>query len=315
MDKVIVLATDWAEDYWEKEKEAPYSGIGNISNYLPEWNDLKNESYPLAGIGVYGKFKQRDLRHKKLVYLCIKGIDFRDGIAYFDFIPIGMSSVESGEFISKFTHSSHKLFFCLDANDVIGALKEEGETPPAEWLELISSASSISSSDVVCWKDYIGKYFLEIIDNNKPLGNDEFEDRCYNLLRAIGFNVTQWGHSCSGAYPDGEIYIDDDIIVVYDCKNTKKFYLSADEMRKMEEYIENAQIQYKIKDVYGLYIAYGFNSKPNNNFLYFEVDYLVYILYKKIILGYKFNLSPFRKIFVNRYTLNRDLIDKEWRSK
>ncbi len=78
------------------------------------------------------------------------------------------------------------------------------ENPPEQWLELINLGKPPKD-----WRDYVGKRFLELIYEN--LENDEFEDRVYELFRALGFKVLQFGHKTLGEYPDREVFIDDDI--------------------------------------------------------------------------------------------------------
>lgn len=59
LDKVLILTTGWEEDYWEKEKEAPYSGRKYTD--LSEWDSLR-ENCPIAGLGIYTKYRKNDFR-------------------------------------------------------------------------------------------------------------------------------------------------------------------------------------------------------------------------------------------------------------
>ena len=46
---------------------------------------------------------------------------------------------------------------------------------------------------------------------------------------------------------------------------------------------------------------------------YLPMNSLLYLLYKKLILGAEFSLSPFKKILHDSIPFNDKIIDKEWR--
>jgi len=65
MKQVILLATDWASDYWESNKEAPYPKTKYTE--LPGWEEL-SKNCPLAGLGIYSKLKKMI---SQIFHLCI----------------------------------------------------------------------------------------------------------------------------------------------------------------------------------------------------------------------------------------------------
>jgi len=305
--RVLVLCTHWSEDYWTRPREAPYPG--RSYKELPEWDKLVN-SCPLPALGVYIRGRLRgeyvDRTHKEIVYLKVTGMRFDEETEqpYFRIEPICESSIPSKIFLESFPAIS--LFTVVEGTKILEILKALGEEPPKEWIELIGAGKPI-----IGWRDYVGKYFLDLIDGE--LSDNDFEDRCYQLLTSLGFEVEQLGHKVVGEYPDGEAKIDD-IIIVYDCKNTFDYKPNAEDRRKLNEYVRDAKLKYKDKSVYGTFIARNFGDSQKGDLFYFPVSSLVYLLYKKIILGRKFSLSPFRKILAKKEVLNQTLIDNEWRT-
>lgn len=311
-DKVVILRTAWSKNFWEKERQAPFP---HIEYDRSKWNEL-SQNCPLPGLGVYIKQriknKEYDYRYKPFVYIRIEGINFdaNNNQPVFSFTPISVSKKAlSKDIEGKFPDLP--LFSTVPSKDILSALQGLGETLPQEWMKLINSTGPIYS-----WRDYIGRYFLELIDT--IVGNNEFEDRCFELLKAIGFSVKQMGHEIVGEYPDGEIFIDDDIVVVYDCKNREDFIPSVEDSRKLSKYVEDAKIKYKGKKVYGIFIAQTVDtahlySTQQSEFPVIQAQELLYVLYKKLYMGREFTLIPFRKILSRKYILNHTLIDNEWR--
>jgi len=307
MKKVILLATGWEPDYWEKPKIAPYP-TKKYSD-LSDWETL-SKNCPLAGIGIYIKQtlkgKVHDYSNKQFVYLKIKGMDYdrRTKEPLFDFEPIQKSYTESKKLWNKLPDENKKLFSSIDADNLIKILKEIEEEPPKEWLNLIESGKTPSY-----WYDYIGKYFLEL--KNGGLSNDEFEDRIVALLTALGFDVTQKGHKLGGEYPDGVAAFEDEYAIVYDCKNRVNFIPTAEDKRAIRKYLEDEKKVRKEKNLFCAFIAKSFGEVQKDIF-YFSVDAILYLLYKKLIMGFKFSLSPFKKILDDKMNLTIDTIDKEW---
>jgi len=305
-DRVIILCTAWDSNYWEDPKEAPYPKRRYTD--LPEWETL-TLNCPLAGLGIYIKQKiggeERDYRNRNFVYLKIKGMRYDKDTEkpYFNFEPIKTSGTSSKRLLEQIP--SLPLFSTVKSEDLLNILETLGEEIPKEWIELMMTKKPAKS-----WRDYVGVRFLELID--RDLGDAEFEDRIADLFKALNFEVSQLGHKAVGEYPDGEIKLDEDIILVYDCKNSFDFDPSAEDKRKLNQYIEDAKNKYKNKEIYGIFVAKSFGS-PQQSYLFFSISSLVYLLYKKLVLGSTFTLDPFRKIICKKEYLNQTLIDNEWR--
>lgn len=299
-DRVIILCTAWRPDYWEISQEAPYPKRRYTE--LPEWETLASNC-PLAGLGVYSKGKKGDYRNRNFVYLKINGMRYDENKQpYFHFEPIKISKTSSKRLLEQLPSLS--LFSAIKGEDLLNILETLGEQPPQEWMELFTVEKPAKS-----WRNYIGIRFLELID--KDLSDAEFEDRVFELFKALGFEVTQFGHKVVGEYPDGEIKLDEDIILVYDCKNSHEFVPKAEDRRKLNQYIEDARNKYKNKEIYGVFVAKSFGS-PQTSHLFFSIGSLVYLLYKKTVLGNAFTLAPFRKIIRKKEYLDQTLIDNEW---
>lgn len=184
MKKVILLATAWAPDYWEFDKEARYPKT--TYRDLTGWEEL-SKNCPLAGLGMYIKQKENDFRNKPFVYLKITGMRYDSNeTPFFEFKVIKKADTASEKLTKILPEENKKLFSAITLDCLIKILKEIGEEPPKEWVDLIESVDS-----PVDWRDYLGKYFLEL--KSESLSNAEFEDRIANLLTALGFDVTQKG--------------------------------------------------------------------------------------------------------------------------
>jgi len=305
MKKILLLATGWQTYYWESDKEAPYPGTKYTT--IPEWDDL-SRSCPLPGIGIYIKQKDKDLRKDPFVYLIITGMRYDPSTEkpYFTFKAITKSKKESQILSSELPPANKKLFSVIDSERLVGSLRNIGETPPKEWENLIEA-----EEEIISWKDYIGKYFLEI--KGKILSNNEFEDRVAALLCALGFGVEQRGHMTLGEYPDGIASLDNDYTMVYDCKNTQSFAPSAEDERAIKKYAGDEKKIRGGQKIYSVFIAKSFRGKVGKDIFYFSIDSLLYLLYKNLILGSKFILSPLKKVIDNFTSLEEETIDKEWR--
>ena len=309
MCKVLLLATGWDKTYWNSPKEADYRGRSYKD--LPEWESLVRNC-PLPGIGIYIKQGQNDFRSQNFVYLKIKGMryDPNNETPYFDFEPVEPSKTPSHKLAGRLgDNKSVPLFSVKDCSEIRKVLQELGETPPSTWEDLLSPEQNTTSQARYTWEDYIGKYFLDIKDTN--ISNDEFEDRVCALLTAIGFEVEQRGYRVPGEYPDGIAFVEG-YGLLYDCKNSTDYRLNPDDKRAILRYLEDEKKAYESKTLFPVFIAKSFSSYDEKDIYHLDIEALNYLLYKKICLGSKFNLSRIKKLLDNKTTLNRDIIDKEW---
>jgi len=307
MCKVLLLATGWNETYWDSPKEAEYRG--KSYEELPEWESLARNC-PLPGIGIYIKQKGKDFSSRHFVYLKIKGMRYESNskMPYFDFETVKQSNTPSCELVGRLG-GRVPLFSIKDCSEIRKVLQELGETPSSTWEDLLSPEQNTTSQARYTWEDYIGKYFLDIKDTN--ISNNEFEDRVCALLTAIGFEVEQRGHRVPGEYPDGIAFVEG-YGLVYDCKNSTDYRPTTDDKRAIRKYLEDEKKAYENKTLFPVFIAKSFRSYDEKDIYYLDVEALNYLLYKKICLGSKFNLSRIKKLLDNKTTLNRDIIDKEW---
>jgi len=308
MCKVLLLATGRRRTYWNSPDEADYSRRSYRD--LPEWESLARNC-PLPGIGIYIKQKQNDFSSQYFVYLKVKGMryDLINETPYFDFEPVGQSNTPSSGLVDKLG-GSVPLFSAKDCSEILTVLQALRETPPSAWKDLLSPEQNTTSQARYTWEDYIGKYFLDIKDTN--ISNNEFEDRVCALLTAIGFEVEQRGHRVPGEYPDGLAFIDEEYGLVYDCKNSSNYRPTTDDNRAIRKYLEDEKKANRSKTLFPVFIAKSFASNDEKDIHHLDIEALNYLLYRKICLGSKFNLSRIKKLLDNKVTLNRDIIDKEW---
>lgn len=305
MKKILILATALKDDYWESSKKADYPSRKYTE--LSDWKDLAGNCN-LPGIGIYRKYKDKDLSNNPFVYLEIKGMSYDSSslAPCFEFEFLEKSNIRSDEIEKKLPQENRGWFSAIDPEELINILKVMGEDPPEKWKELTKE-----NKEPIDWKDYIGKYFLDIEQNR--LSNDEFENRVAKLLTALGFEVDQQGHTLKGKYPDGIAFFNNDCAIVYDCKNTKNFSPTADNERAIAEYCRDAQKKFKNKNIYPVFITKDFTKISGKKIFCLKTESLLYLLYKKLFLGVKFSLSPLEVILDQETTLEREKIDNEWR--
>lgn len=305
MKKVLILATGWSNDYWEFDKEAPYPKTKYTG--LEGWDDL-SKSCPLPAIGRYIKQKGNDFSLYPFVYLVIIGMryDVNTRQPYFKFETIAKSKTESRKLEHNLPSVKRKLYSAMKYEDLIEILQNLGEQPPEKWSNLARVAE-----ERIQWKDYIGKYLLQ--GRDRVLSNDEFEDRVAALLNSLSFKVSQKGHKLPGEYADGIAAFARDYAIVYDCKNTDDFIATSEDERAIRKYLEDER---KIRDednIYCAFIAKSSKTEVKRGNFYLPMDSLLYLLYKKLVLGAEFSLSPVKKILDDFLPFNDKIIDKEWR--
>ncbi len=81
--------------------------------------------------------------------------------------------------------------------------------------------------------------------------------------------------------------------------------------RALERYLDDEKKVGKEKYKFSAFIAKSFGEEQRDIF-YFSVDAMLYLLYKKLIIGSKFSLSPFKKILDRNINVTIETIDKEW---
>lgn len=304
MEKVLLLATGWQSDYWELPKEAPYPKMKYTN--LPEWDDL-SKSCPLPGIGRYIKQKDKDFSQNAFVYLEITGMryDSTTEEPYFNFKTLTKSKIKSCILEDKLPSDNRKLFSVIEPEKLFRILQDIDEEPPEEWKKLIEI-----KEEIIHWRDYIGKYFLDI--EEMTLSNNEFEDRVAALLNALGFGVVQKGHKIIGEYADGIASFGNDYAIVYDCKNTQNFFPCAVDERAIKKYLDDEKKIRSERNIYCAFIAKSFKEESRKDMFYLPITTLLYLLYKKLSLGSKFTLSPLKKILDNFTPLRKETTDKEW---
>lgn len=262
MKKVLLLATGWQPDYWELDKEAPYPKTKYTN--LPEWDDL-SKSCPLPGIGRYIKQKDKDFSPNAFVYLKIMGMryDLSTKQPYFNFKTLTKSKMESHILNGKLPSDNRKLFSAIEPEKLVRILQDIGEEAPEEWKKLIEI-----KEEIIHWRDYLGKYFLEI--EEMVLSNDEFEDRIAVLLNALAFKTDQKGHKIIGEYPDGIVSFGNDYAIVYDCKNTQNFFPCAVDERAIKKYLDDEKKIRSERNIYCAFIAKSFKEEKGRIFFSYQ---------------------------------------------
>jgi len=298
------LKTAWERDFWETRHVAPYPK--RSYRLLTDWDQLKR-SLPLPGIGVYIKQKDRNFLNENFSYIRITGMEYDENteqpIFHFEFVA--KSKTESIELLNKGGFRKKELFFSIDGNSIIKILKDLGEDPPREWLELLETGVRVYG-----WRDWIGSYFLEL--ESEYLSNDEFEDRVARLLGAIGFEVVQRGHTVEGDYPDG-IAKYGNYVIVYDCKNTRNYFPNEADLRAIKKYQEDEMKRLgEDKKYFAMLIAKSAKPTVYKDVFTVPVGSLLFLLYKKLVGGIRFMLDPIKRILEDKIWLTEDNLEKEY---
>lgn len=379
-NKIILLFTDWGYDYWYKDNKAKYPG--KRYSDLPHWHEFR-KSLPVAGLGIYSKFRKNDLYYLKFAYLKIKGLWYDSetempffDVEYIEYIRKGRkSSRELYEKIKPFLISQNSLFNCVKGFDLLLSLLELGEKPPEEWTQLViikeaetpsnteepeeqmptvsggtvgdtspnnlsnnivndylsieeakeetpnninepeeqmptASGGAVVNTSLNDWKNYIGKVYLLLM--LEELSNDDFEDIVAQLLIALGFDVLQKGHLLFGAYPDGFARIDENFGIVYDCKNSRNFFATEEDIRAINQYYQDEKNKNEQMKIFKVFITKSSKAISRGDIFVWSVESLLYLLYKKLTLGNKFQLSPLKNILINNKGFSLSEIDNGW---
>lgn len=320
----ILLSTVWDPDYFETDKEAPYPKFNY--NQLANWNNLANE-LPLRALGIY---KGNNI-NQCFTFLKVVGMRHDDlNAPHFDFRTISRSNVTSSRLIDALpTNIRRQIFSSIDYNVLLNILKNIGANLPQEWLNTQENiinpvptpniVNDAPTPDIVNnvtttsnYLDFIGDYYKRLLTVN--LNNDEFEDLTASLLIALGFSVTQRGHNVVAAVTDGVASFENKIALVYDCKNSNDFVLREDFKRAINQYVNDERRRRNEEEFYPVFISRGFVNPNCPGFHCFTIDSLLYLLYKKLLLGNKFSLRPMSIILTNNSEFSKNRIDIEWPS-
>ena len=258
MSKIIILYTHWAPDHWESPKETLYPMMNY--NQLPGWNDLRN-SLPLQGLGIYtaGNIRGNPVDYTNQPFVFIKVTNMRydeQNQPHFTIEPIAISNINSAQFLA--TIGQHRLFEAREFEPINAILNRLGVETPQDWLDIITTPA------ITSWEDWIGSYYKKL--NSDNISPDDFEDITANLLRALGFQIEQMGHTRQGAFPDGIIKTPNlNLAFIYDCKCSNNYYPIADDSRAMDSYMNQEGARLKERNpnlkVYPCFIARSFANK------------------------------------------------------
>ncbi|HEX2787377.1 MAG TPA: hypothetical protein VHP32_05675 [Ignavibacteria bacterium] len=300
MSKVIILATK-RKNFWEKANDADF--LETEVNFKEFKNNFE---LPVIAIGRYYK----DSSKEKFSYIKIKDIRNFDSKVYFSFEPFLKSDIESNkleDWLRSFNFN-YRLACSVDTNKISEFYKKNSNLIPSFFIRS-------NHKEEITWKDYVGKYYLEL---ENELNDNDFEDRVARLLQALGFEVIQIGYKIIGAYADGVALIKNvntKYGIVYDCKNSNSFYPEDKFLRALEKYREHEINKRDISELHPVFISKKFEKiEKSEKFRcqYFEIESLLFLLSVKLKKGNLFTLSPFKNILSSKQTLSIDLIKKEW---
>lgn len=318
----LVLATKYSPNYWQRRNAlAPFANQLNDAVIENSYQQI-NAQCPMLGIGYYKNSNRPNgtTGFENFDYIKITGIKqnaLHDYTVHYDFIQ---SSNTQSINLEHLLPPGLGYIFSIFQNDnqIIHILNQLGETFPVLPVQNIPTVQNVLQVNVVTpniqqnnnWKDYIGRYFLELLTNN--LGNNDFEDRVHELIVALGYDVKQKGHNVVGAYPDGIINLENNILI-YDCKNSNNFYNDIQENRKMNDYINQERLVNPNFSIYGIFIAKSFTNNINrNNYFFYNTESLLYLLYTRLKSGRKFNEKNILRSINRNQDLSVDIINNDF---
>ena len=305
----IILATRWQPGYWQQGGTAPFSGA--LAGTIPQVMDIINDNCPIVGIGYYKRSPNPvgATGNENFEYIKINGIT-QNGPADFSisYEFIRTSNTQSN-ILSQHIPGLYFLFYDNNNENILINILHllHEDIPVIIEPPIINVPPVIIIPPVTYWHNYIGNYFLEL--RNNGLGDGDFEDRVYKLLVALGFDVKQEGHTTPGAYPDGTITIQN-YKLIYDCKNRDNYFPVQADVNQMTNYINNNNMQFPNFQNRGIFIARNFGNIQNrHNYFYYKVDDLLYLYFKKIILGNNFNINSLLLVVNQNVDINPQNID------
>lgn len=310
---IILLSTILQSNYFNQNVDAPY----NISeeNYNNYWQPLSQQC-PLKGIGFYRDHPDgRCQSSNNFVYLRINGIRYDGHRIHFDFHFLGLSNTQSINFIHSLPYINRNPLFSKIDDIIFNTIRIDlNLLPSQDWnnIALIIQPPPPPpppppQNEI---NNFIGNYFLEI--KTTILGNNEFEDRIFNLLTALGFETSQRGHIIRGAFPDGYAFFNNNILV-YDCKNSINYFPHAEDRLAMDNYIQQSLNLFpEFNNYFPVFIAKSFSNNLPINYKCINIDSLLYLYYKKIRMGVEFHLNPLINILLHNQYITRNMINANW---
>jgi len=300
--EIIVLSTEWEEDFWEKKKKAPYRLSAELVERL-------GASFPRAGIGVYRKGRRKDLSSLPPCFIIIQNIEKNDG--EFEFVFRYLSKVErlTSVEIANAVGLRH-LVQSIPYEKISAILERLHIKTPLEWQRLLEPKPATS------WLDWIGKHFQTILQTDST---NEYEDIIAETFKALGFDVEQMGYKKGGECADGIAY-SKDFAIIYDCKMSDNYFLNTDDKRAMKNYIQmekkRIEGQKDIRNVHFAFVARSYANVENlsdieketsSKGLLLTAETLLYLLFKKLSLGRSFYVAGLEQLISNNVVAIKDI--------
>lgn len=318
----LVLATKYSSTYWQNRNgRAPFANQTNDTTIANNWEQI-NAQCPMIGIGYYKNSNTPNgtTGNENFEYIKIIGITRNapnDYTVNFSFIK--SSKTTSNNLRNLLPPGKGYIFSVFNDNSLNQILLQLHEELPVLEItatpqvqnDINANNTQRTPSDINNWKNFIGDYYKELLNSN--LSDSDYEDRVYELLIAIGFNVNQKGHIIKGPYPDGIILFENNYMIIYDCKNSDNYFMDLQESRKMNDYIQAESIVNPNKDINGIFIARNYSSNLNrNNYYFYTIDSLLYLLYKRLKKGKEFNVINILRSIRRNQDLNINIIDTDF---
>jgi len=294
-------------DIWEHNGIAPFNSefiSTEILNY--------SNKCPLQAIGFYSGTQG----NKKISLLEIQQVNQNLGLSndiqiYFKFIE--KLEINSNDFdieVSKF--SPYRLL------TIIGILKINEILNKFGCKDI--QKRQHDEENILPLKDYEKKYLSNHF--NSPKDWIEFEKFSSILFNILGFQIFIEGHK-SDKKRVADLYCysppiikDERICLIVDCKNQDDYFINAADERAMKEYIIDKktispQEGIKSENIIFLFLANFFSrntflkvqeiSKTTNTFgALLSMQNLLFLVEKKLRMGFRFYLEYFPKLFKNQ---------------
>lgn len=296
---IVILCTRYSNDYFNNpQQRASYELRFFTPLMLRQLQDLQ---YPVRALGVYvAEHSQTPFKLLK-----VNTINTDNANVCFDIEPLPIHhNIPSADF----QRETNRLVELRDDTQIIDILHRLNIAIPQEW-------TNNGPTPPISWEDWIGSYFKKL--NSDNISSDDFENITAHLLKALGFQIEQMGHTRQGAFPDGIIKAPNlNFAFIYDCKYANNYYPITDDSRAMDSYMNHEGARLKETNpnlkVYPCFIARSFaNNVREKANLYLTVENLLYILFKRLKKGLEFSLVPFERAYERR-VIDRQFIDNNF---